>query len=468
MTPERQLDERFGQDEKLSALSETATSLGYEIVDIAGFLDEIDAISVTQRTTLNHVQGKADHVITANGGVRQAVQTVAEKTSQTLEAIEGSVEHVRRAGKRSQEVATWVAALTERMEAVSQTLNAVEKNNTEIARIASQVNILAINAKIEASRAGDAGRGFAVVANAINELSRQTSNAAESTSQNVSKLSDWIGTLYTESARISGEARSVIDEGQETDAALIRVAESARETDREAAHISDDAEKVNDATNSFGPALTQIGESVDQTASGIRDARERVHSLIDMGEQILQSSVALGGSTADAPMIDRIMADASRVGSLFSDGIQTGRIRSDALFSRDYRPIPNTDPEQFTAPFNGFADRVLPEVQEAMLTFDTRVVFCAAVNLDGYLGTHNLKFSQEPGPDPEWNQANCRNRRLFNDRVGLKAGMNTGPFLLQVYRRDMGGGSFVMMKDLSAPIFVDGRHWGGLRVGYKF
>ena len=62
---------------------------------------------------------------------------------------------------------------------------------------------------------------------------------------------------------------------------------------------------------------------------------------------------------------------------------------------------------------------------------------------------------------------NCRNRRIFNDRTGLAAGRNTKPFLLQTYRRDMGGGNFSLMKDLSAPIIINGRHWGGLRIGFK-
>lgn len=51
--------------------------------------------------------------------------------------------------------------------------------------------------------------------------------------------------------------------------------------------------------------------------------------------------------------------------------------------------------------------------------------------------------------------------------MGLKAGRNTESFLLQVYRRDMGGGEFKMMKDLSAPIFIKGQHWGGLRLAYS-
>jgi methyl-accepting chemotaxis protein len=48
-----------------------------------------------------------------------------------------------------------------------------------------------------------------------------------------------------------------------------------------------------------------------------------------------------------------------------------------------------------------------------------------------------------------------------------KVAANTKPFLLQTYRRNMGGGKFVLMKDLSAPIMVNGRHWGAFRVGYR-
>ena len=58
-------------------------------------------------------------------------------------------------------------------------------------------------------------------------------------------------------------------------------------------------------------------------------------------------------------------------------------------------------------------------------------------------------------------------QHIFDDRVGLAAGRNREPFLLQIYRRDMGGGKFVLMKDLSAPITVGGRHWGGVRIAYK-
>ena len=104
-------------------------------------------------------------------------------------------------------------------------------------------------------------------------------------------------------------------------------------------------------------------------------------------------------------------------------------------------------------------------MQEEALGLDPRIVFCAAVDRNGFLPTHNVKYSHPQGNDPVWNNANCRNRRIFNDRTGLSAARNRKPFLLQTYRRDMGGGQFLVMEDLSAPILVKGRHWGGFRFG---
>src|SRR3546814_11541910 len=118
--------------------------------------------------------------------------------------------------------------------------------------------------------------------------------------------------------------------------------------------------------------------------------------------------------------------------------------------------------------FTQFTDAVLPAIQEKAAAADERIAFCAAVDENGYLPTHNRKFSQPQRPgDAAWNTANCRNRRIFNDRVGLSAGRNVEPFLLQTYRRDMGAGQFVLMKDISAPITVNGRHWGGLRLAIR-
>jgi methyl-accepting chemotaxis protein len=108
-------------------------------------------------------------------------------------------------------------------------------------------------------------------------------------------------------------------------------------------------------------------------------------------------------------------------------------------------------------------------VQEHGLTISPKVVYCIAVDRNGYVPTHNQKYCQpQRAGDVVWNTANSRWRRIFNDRTGLASARNERPFLLQTYRRDMGGGHFIIMKEAAAPIVVNGRHWGGLRLAFQF
>ena len=102
------------------------------------------------------------------------------------------------------------------------------------------------------------------------------------------------------------------------------------------------------------------------------------------------------------------------------------------------------------------------------MELDSRVVFCAAVDRNGYLPTHNRIFSQRQRPDDRvWNMANCRNRRIFNDRAGLSAARTSREYLLQTYDREMGNGVVVTLKEIDVPIQVHGRHWGAVRLAFR-
>lgn len=160
---------------------------------------------------------------------------------------------------------------------------------------------------------------------------------------------------------------------------------------------------------------------------------------------------------------------AARIVAAMQDAVARRRLTLDDLFDTDYRPIPETDPQQFETRALGVLEEILPPIQEDILQKSPAMVFCAAVDRNGYLPVHNLIYSkpQKPG-DPAWNAANCRNKRVFDDRAGLCAARNTRPFLLQTYPRNMGNGTVVWMRETDAPIFIDGRHWGGFRTAYRF
>ena len=452
---------------RLTELARVGAKLGFDIVEVSGVLDDVDQKSAEHIEAVKAVSDSAQRVLDANESVRHAVNTVADTSETTLQAVTQSLEAVQRSSQKTQKVALWVRDLQSRVAEIENVLVKVQSNNSQIASIASQVNILAINAKIEAARAGDSGRGFAVVAEAINELSQRTAGAADAITTSVSALNGWIENVRGEADTVAVDATDVIEEAKGTDQALVEINDGVKATHANAQHIKSQASAVHEAGMSFGPALEQMKTGLTETTEKIHDARVRAHALVDSSERIVQGTVAMGGASEDAVYIDRVQEDAARLSDLLEDAVVSGRIAEADLFNQSYASIPGTNPEQVMAPYTRLTDALFPPVQEQALSLTQKVVFCAAVDRNGYLPTHNKKFSHPQSQDPDWNAGNCRNRRIFNDRVGLKAGRNTEPFLLQVYRRDMGGGVFVLMKDLSAPIIVKGRHWGGLRLAYK-
>jgi methyl-accepting chemotaxis protein len=452
--------------ENLHKLAASAARLGYEVVDISGFLDEMAERSEAQITGLQGAFSTAEQVITATETVTGAAVDVKTAAETALELADHSVGAVRESATRSTDVASWVTSVSSQIDSLVTSLAEVEKNNALISDIASQVNFLSINARIEASRAGDAGRGFAVIAQAVNELSTKTNEVAEQIKLSIDQLNEDITGLSRNSEEVRSKADQVIEDGKRTDAALGEIAGQIRGVHEKSVHIDDEAGKARNATATLSPALDKIRASIKDTSGRIAGVTDRTHDLIDRSEEIVQGTVSLGGATEDSVFIERVQQDAAILSDALENAVQTGRITTADLFCRDYAPIPGTRPAQVMAPFTTLTDELFTPVQEAALDFCDQVVFCAAVNLDGYLPTHNLKFSKPQGDDEGWNTANCRNRRIFDDRVGLKSGRNTAAFLLQVYRRDMGNGVFKLMKDVSAPIMVCGRHWGGLRLAY--
>ena len=111
-------------------------------------------------------------------------------------------------------------------------------------------------------------------------------------------------------------------------------------------------------------------------------------------------------------------------------------------------------------------EQLLPAIQEPLLASDKRMVFCAAVDRNGYLPVHNAAYSKpQRRGDVVWNTAHSRNRRIFDDRAGLSAGRVVRRYLIQNYPRDMGD-HIDMMWEIGAPIRVYGKQWGGLRTAY--
>jgi methyl-accepting chemotaxis protein len=452
---------------QVSEVADQAGRLGIEICDIAGHVEEVAARVRRQADVCASLQTAAGATMRGNHDIAASAREARGVAAKASAEVAASRETVKVSLEEIRGLADGVARIEHELAGLRQAQAHVSEVLSSIARIARQSQLLALNAAIEAARAGAAGRSFAVVATEMKSLAALTAQATEQIQETMHKLSASADTVMQESASNMARAERVRDGTQAIGSVIDATGRAMGMFDAEFGRIADATQAIEAECAGLVERADDIAGGVAQSSENFDQARARIGALLSGSETVIQLLAGTGAESSDTPFIRAVQQAAAQIGRLFEEVLRRGEIGEAALFDRNYAPITGTNPQQLMAPFTELTDRHLPPIQEALLEMDPRVVFCCAVDDNGYLPTHNLKFSHPQGPDPVWNAANCRNRRLFNDRTGAGAGANTRPFLLQTYRRDMGGGVFVMMKDASAPIFVNGRHWGGFRMGYR-
>jgi methyl-accepting chemotaxis protein len=414
------------------------------------------AESIAQRT--GEMRGAAEESLTngaeqaravaaardANGALDAAIQKVGDAAHAMLEQSR-ETEQVARTGR---EVSSRAEEAIERMKVDSRE---IAKILDVINSIAQQTNLLAVNASVEAARAGDAGKGFAVVSAEVQALAGRTAKAAA----DIRAIVKHSALTVDDCARHVGDCSDL----------LTRIAARVEEAEAASAAIEEACARQREAVTQGAAQMDALTRNAEVGERLSRQGETTARQLDDVAHA-LETQLSRF-RLSDERMANEAQERAAAIGALFEAAVDDGRVTLEALFSTEYTQLEGSSPPQFMAPCTKITDALLPKILESALDIHDGIAFCAAVNTDGYLPTHNKKFSKSPRGDSAWDMANARNRRFFTDRVGLAAGRSTAPVLMQAYRRDMGGGVFATMKDVSAPIQVQGRHWGGLRIGYR-
>ena len=454
-------------DRLIDQLANRIGGLGVELADVAGNVREVAGRVTTQSERFGHLQKTAETMVLANHDIAGASKAVQSATSAAVGEIGQSRAAVETAVKYIAELIEAVGRIEHRLGAVSSALVDVANVSGSIEAIAKQTNLLALNATIEAARAGAAGRGFAVVASEVKALAEATRKATHQIGNTIRGLDDQVGNLIAESGEASGRAKDAGEGARQIQGIIARVQDGFTKVGQEIAGVAKAATSNLSHCDMVIEELANLARGVDLSSTDLKHADDRVARLLEASEGLIAMIAESGVETSDAPLIRTVVETARRIANAFETAIERGEVRLEQLMDENYREIPGTDPKQYLTNYVEFTDRVLPPIQDPIQKSDPRIVFCVAWARGGYLPTHNPNYRLPQRKDPVWNSANCRNRRLFNDRAVKKVAANTRPFLLQTYRRDMGGGNFVLMKDLSSPIFVRGRHWGAFRMGFR-
>jgi methyl-accepting chemotaxis protein len=457
---------RSGDAAVIADVAKQAGVLGVEIADIAGHVDDVSARVTAQAELFKGLKGAALDLSGSNAKIAAAARETAAVTETAGREMDASRTKVQESLGQIAQLVEVASGFAHDIEGLRDALGRVGKVAQGIEAIARQTNLLALNATIEAARAGEMGKCFAVVASEVKALAGQTSKATAEIDATLKALTERTQKLLAQSGEAMKRAETVQSGTSAIGTVFDTIGGAMSSVGGKVAGITGAVGDIEKHCAQLTEKFEHVSDGVQKSSQNLQAARDRVNKLLGVGEELIQLTASAGIETVDTPLIRIVQDAAAKIVQAFEQAVAKGALSLADLFDEDYKPIAGTSPQQMMTRFVAFTDRGLPDIQEPILASDPKVVFCAALDRNGFLPTHNRKFSQPQGSDPAWNTANCRNRRIFNDRVGLAAGRNTKPFLVQTYRRDMGGGKFALMKDVSAPITIRGRHWGGFRLGY--
>ncbi|MFO7859876.1 MAG: HAMP domain-containing protein [Desulfosalsimonas sp.] len=153
---------------------------------------------------------------------------------------------------------------------------------------------------------------------------------------------------------------------------------------------------------------------------------------------------------------------AETIGTIIEEAIDNGVFSVNKAFDSDYEILGNFDPPKYHTSYDSYLDRAILSIQDKFLK-DDNLIYAVAADRNGYVPTHNSSYQQPITGDPEKDRVRNRTKRIFNDPVGIKAAENKEEGFQQIYHRDTGEVAW----DVSSPITVKGKHWGGFRVGVE-
>ena len=434
----------------------SAAGVAYAVKQLAGKLQ-------SQLDAADRIVGSAEVMIDTEKTTSQlslqalsAASEAHQSSAQGRAVLAESISRMHLLSQRASDSRQLIEALSVRSEEIQRVTLVIQS-------IANQTNLLALNVAIEAARAGEHGRGFAVVADEVRGLAGRTATATDEVGVMVADIQQRTAQVVEQIRQLSTDLNTGVEQVELTGQSLDHIARLAAGVEDQVSDIAKGAQTNREQLDSLFHAVEQMRSDLAISDQQTQNLAVAAVQMEGQAETISERLAEVGLDDYHQRVYDLAREGASRIAEQFEADIDQGRISLDDLFDRHYQAIPNTSPTKYQTRFDRYTDQVLPPIQESLLPRHDGLVFAIACTQQGYVPTHNKVFSQPLTGDQQVDAVGNRTKRKFADRTGIRCGSHEQAVLLQTYTRDTGE----LMHDLSVPIMLKGRHWGGLRLGYK-
>ncbi len=440
-----------------------ASELAINSAEVSYFLAQLSAAIEKSSQDVDRLATAAEQMSLNSKQINDNATLTSEQTSQAMTASSASSAQLTDNIAIVNMLNEAVNNASEKIQSLTVKAQEIQSITDVIDGISGQTNLLALNAAIEAARAGEQGRGFAVVADEVRALAGKTADATAQIGDMLKQISDETSETTTVMGQIVEQTDNVVS-------TMTDLSQSFKQIDALMTESSSASKQISHALAEQDNAAEEISASVGNLHDFLIAKSEQTQTVSTQAASLSQSTESIfvdishfESSNLIMTMCQQAQQAATQVSALFEQSIQDGKISQQALFNFSYQALGNSEPKKYTTSFDSFTDKYLPDIQEPLLNQFSEMIYAGAVDKNGYFPTHNKCFSKPLTGNPEIDIINNRTKRIFDDPTGIRCGKHTEKFLLQTYKRDTGE----VMHDVSSPIFVAGKHWGGFRIGFK-
>jgi len=268
------------------SLRETIEMISGSATQLASAAEELSAVTEESSRGLQQQNGELEQAATAVNEMTVAVEEVARNAVSTSQASEQSTQTARQGRDKVVQTVQAIQVMTEDVKAASCLVEGLAEQGRDIGKvldvirsIAEQTNLLALNAAIEAARAGEAGRGFAVVADEVRALAHRTAQSTREIEQMVAGIQSGTSETVQSMALNTSRTQNTLELARAAGDALEQITDAISQINERNLVIASASEEQAQVSREVDRNLVNIRDLATQSAAGANQTSAASHEL---------------------------------------------------------------------------------------------------------------------------------------------------------------------------------------------